>query len=200
MDPLRTDICRALKYKSPNGHPFASRDDICAIMTKEKVLAALQDSNYAQHCKFDPEHIPNVLENILRGAQRIFAILVEIQATRFIQCFIQDDSYQGDALDSRLPFTSGNLNRILNTKDLPHISRDFFLKQWHFTAPIFCDTTFTRALAPETILPFTKSEKLGEGSFGQVWRIEIPAANHRYHDGVLPLRVSGTFSTDDVQY
>lgn len=200
MDPLRKDLLKVLKYKTPSGSSFASKDDVCAIMTKERVSAALNDGNYAQHCKFDAAHIPDVLKVILCGAQRIFAILVQIQATRFIQCFIQDDPYQNDALDSRLPFTRGNLNRILNAKEFPFISEEFFSKQWQFAAPIFFDTTFTRSLPPETILPFTKDEKLGEGSFGQVWSIEIPAPNHRYHDGLSPLQVSNTFFGEDVQY
>lgn len=72
---LQGVIAKALKFETLDG-TFVSKDNICAIMTEDKVLAALYDSESKTGGKIDAARTTDVLIHILRGAQRIFAILV----------------------------------------------------------------------------------------------------------------------------
>jgi len=100
--------------------------------------------------------------------------LVHIRQTKSIRQFIENDQFQGSSIDRGLPFDKAKLRGILS----PATANEFYERQWHFVAPKFSESVFTRTLPPEMILPFIKQQPLGEGGFGDVYNIEI-ASSHQ---------------------
>lgn len=111
-----------------------------------------------------------------------------IRHTGSILKFIGGDHYQDSRLDCRLPFDREQLHTILGAQN---VADEFYEQQWHFTAPVFSDTIFTRALPPETILPIIKEKPIDEGGFGNVYAIEIASAHQNLASGLLKHRDVG---------
>ena len=178
MEGLRKSILTAQnKNKNIYRQCFGSEDDLRDILTKEAVRKALCETEITKDCKLEPFHIDHVIDVIVHGAHRIFAILVIIRHIKSILLFIEGDKYQGSKLDHKLPFEKEQLQAIFldsTTAD------EFYERQWHFTAPIFCDSIVTRILPPEIILPIIEEESLGEGAFGEVYGIKIASSHQRF--------------------
>jgi len=106
--------------------------------------------------------------------------LVHIRQTKSIRQFIENDQFQGSGLDRGLPFDKDKLLGILS---VPVTAKEFYEQQWHFVAPKFSESVFTRTLPPKTILPFIKQQQqhLGEGGFGSVYNIEIASSHQLFH-------------------
>jgi hypothetical protein len=178
MDELRGAILEVQnKHRNVQGRCFVAEEDLRAVLTRDTVNQALYDKDIDKNCKLEPYHIDEAVNVVINGAHRVFAILVLIRYTKFILQFIQGDNYQGSGLDQRLPFDKDQLRSIFQAQ-AP--IEEFYDKQWHFTAPIFSDSVFTRLLPRETILPITEEEQLGEGGFGNVYRIAIPPSHQRF--------------------
>jgi hypothetical protein len=178
MDELRGAILEVQnKHRNVQGRCFVAEEDLRAVLTRGAVNQALYDKDIDKNCKLELYHIDEAVDVVINGAHRVFAILVLIRYTKFILQFIQGDNYQGSGLDQRLPFDKDRLRSIFHAQ-AP--IEEFYDKQWHFTAPIFSDSVFTRLLPRETILPITEEEQLGEGGFGNVYRITIPPSHQRF--------------------
>lgn len=181
MEDLRNSILTAQnKNRNINGQCFVSDDDLLNVLTKDAVRKALCDREINKDCKLEPFHIDQAVNAVVHGAHRIFAILVYIRYTKSILQFIESDNYQGSGLDHRLPFEKGQLKAIFPASTTVD---EFYERQWHFTAPIFCDSSIKRILPPEIILPIIEEESLGDGAFGNVYSIKI-ASSHQRFDGV----------------
>lgn len=181
MEDLRNSILTA-QSKNTNilGQCFVSDDDLHNVLTEDAVRKALCDRETNKDCKLEPFHIDQAVNVVVHGAHRIFAILVYIRHTKSILQFIGVDNYQRSGLDHRLPFEKGQLKVIFPASTTVD---EFYERQWHFTAPIFCDSVITRILPPEIILPIIEEELLGAGGFGDVYSIKI-ASSHQRFDGV----------------
>lgn len=181
MEDLRNSILTAQnKNKNIRGQCFVSDDDLRNVLTEDAVRKALCDREINKDCKLESFHIDQAVNVVVHGAYRIFAILVYIRHTKSILHFIGGDNYQRSGLDHRLPFEKGQLQVIFPA---PTIVDEFYERQWHFTAPIFCDSIITRILPPETILPIIEEELIGAGGFGDVYSIKI-ASSHQRFDGI----------------
>lgn len=179
MEDLQESILTARnKKENIQGRWFISEDDLRNVVTKDAVRKALHDKEITKDCKVETFRIELVVDAVARGAHRIFAILVCIHHTKSILQFIEDDKYRSSGLDHRLPFEREQLRAIF--PDHPIVVDKFYERQWHFTAPIFCDSIITRALPPETILPITEEESLGGGGFGDVYGIKVPSSHQRF--------------------
>lgn len=180
MEELRDSVLKVQnKYKNPRGQHFVSNQELYEVLSRDSVHKALHDKDISNSCKLEVYHIDHAVDAIISGAHRIFAILVYIRNTKCIRHFIEGDKYKGSGLDHGLPFDKENLRTILPTE---LIADEFYERQWHFSAPIFSDSVFSRALPPETILPFTNEQRLGEGGFGDVYSINIEPSHQRYCD------------------
>lgn len=168
------------RNKNIHGQCFVSNDDLREVLTEDAVRKALCDTEISKDCKLEPFLIDQAIDVVVHGAHRIFAILVYIRHTKSILQFIEGDNYQSSGLDHRLPFEKGQLQAIF---PIPITVDEFYERQWHFTAPIFCDSIVTRILPPEIILPIIEEEPLGKGAFGHVYSIKI-ASSHQRYDGV----------------
>lgn len=194
MEKLR-DLVLAAERKNTNhwGQWFSSEQDLRDIFTEDTIRNALCDENIQDDCKIDPEHIEQAVKFVIYGAFKIFAILVHIRHTSSLLRFIETDNYQ-TGLDSRLPFEERRLKAILKDP----ASQEFYERQWHFIAPVFCDSVFRRILPPETILPITHQEFLGKGSFGIVYGINIAPSHQQFKSNTSdcqPVCPSRPFST-----
>lgn len=181
MKDLRNSVL-TVQNKNTNirGQCFVSDDDLRNVLTEHAVRKALCDRETNKNCKLEPFHIDQAVNVVIYGAHRIFAILVYIRHTKSILQFIGGDNYQRSRLDHRLPLEKGQLQVIFPA---PTTVDEFYERQWHFTAPIFCDSIITRILPPEIILSIIEEEALGAGGFGDVYSIKI-ASSHQRFDGV----------------
>jgi hypothetical protein len=178
MEDLRNSILTAQnKNRNVHGQCFVSDDDLRDVLTEDAVRKALRDRETTTDCKLEPFHIDQAVNVVVHGAHRIFAILVHIRHTKSILQFIEGDNYQSSGLDHRLPFEKGQLHAIFPA---PTTVDEFYERQWHFTAPIFCDSIVTRILPPEIILPIIEEESLGAGGFGEVYSIKIASSHQRF--------------------
>lgn len=182
MEKLRKSVLAAeRRNRNFRGHYFSSEQDIREILTEDAVRNALCDKTAGDNCNIAAEHIEHAVRFVADGAYRIFAILVHIRHTKSLLRFIEGDNYQ-KGLDSRLPFEKEMLKAIFGCEEAAH---EFYERQWHFIAPVFCDSVLKRILPIETILPITKEEFLGKGSFGDVYRIDIAPSHQHFKSDKL---------------
>jgi len=172
MSSLRTEI-KALRCQVDGDSKFfVPRQSLLKLISRHHVRSALES------CKaVPPERLDNLVSRIMSGARKIFAILVMLGGQeKEIVRFIEHDNLQGLPIDFRLPFSMPELKRLL-----PSIWDDFYEKQWEFSAPVFLDDTEHRTLDDFAVLPFVKNDKIADGGFGEVFRIEL----HPGHQNVL---------------
>jgi hypothetical protein len=130
--------------------------------------------------------LEETIATILRGARKLFAILVMIHHEAIIVDFMTKDQLQASWLDARLPFSQLELETII-----PDAAEEFYENQWLFTAPILSRRFHHRDLAPDTILPFVKSDYLGAGAFGQMYKVVL----HPHHQKLGYLAKDGVRSS-----
>ena len=124
---------------------------------------------------------PELIRNIVDNGLRVFATLLSFSRPGLIQKFMETDHFAPSQLDSKLPLSEDSLRLILGDEKL---SDRFYKHQWRFLAPFFRADQSHRALADRVILPFTKCEQLGEGSFGEVHKMTMAAS----YQGLVPER------------
>jgi hypothetical protein len=182
MAQLRSQI-QLLRCKVENGDRFfIPYQPLYKLMTRDKVLDALKECEGIHGYRLD-----EIVERIVKGGQRIFAILVLLKGEeRLISRFIEYDHLQRSPLDVKLPFAKETLNFIIPEDT----ARDFYEKQWEFVAPIFSRKVVHRLFHDEIRLPFAKNKKIGEGGFGIIYEIEF----NTDHQRIPP------FSQDGVSY
>ncbi|KAL9032562.1 MAG: hypothetical protein Q9180_006432, partial [Flavoplaca navasiana] len=167
MDTLR-DAIHLLRWECADSRsafvPAASLDE---VLTVEKIRSTLRTSMVQLHRENE------AISTIRYGGQKTFAILVMIHKPHSIIAFVEKDQLQTTAIDSRLPYSKADLDKILPVAD----SVDFFERQWEFTAPVFRRRTGHRCLYDRTVFPFLKSTDHGKGASGDVYMVKI----HRSH-------------------
>jgi hypothetical protein len=179
MEKLRNSILELQnKNKNFRRQSFVSEQALAELLTRDAVYQALSDERASDDCKLAPFHIEQAIDVVVNGSHKIFAILVHIRQTKSIRQFIENDPFRGSGLDRGLPFDEAKLCDILSE---PVIANEFYERQWHFVAPKFSESVFTRTLPQETILPFIKQQLLGEGGFGDVYNIEIASSHQLFH-------------------
>ncbi|KAG8529916.1 uncharacterized protein KY384_005397 [Bacidia gigantensis] len=158
---------------------FVPNSALDHIMTYEAIFRALQEIP-----SLEPHVIPAYTKHIESKAQKIFAILLLMNAERSIADFLQQDL--GDA---KLPlkFSADVDSSVLDTAG----QRLFTEQQWRFLAPEFtvARSSISRIFPEETILPFTGQESLSKGSSGQISKIWIHPS---HQDFLSDSRASGT--------
>lgn len=123
-----------------------------------------------QECHVEPYSQAEATQSALHGGSRTFGILCIISREARIVEFVRQDGFLPANLDSRLPYEEHELKRII-----PDDYREFYDVQWGFSAPIFGSNLQHRVLHDKCLLPFQKVEKKGEGGFGIVSEVSLPA-------------------------
>lgn len=119
-------------------------------------------------CCLRPEESPEVVQFIMKGARKIFAILILIREERTILKFIENDQYSKSNLDDKIPFSMETLRNID-----PDIAEFFYIQQWEFSTPYITGDISHRVLDENVVLPFLQEKFLAEGSFGVVHEVVI---------------------------
>ena len=185
LEDLRDSIIRIrAKHKNIYSQYFIPNQDVYDILTEEAIrntfldcdtlLSSHKDAKY----RLENYEIEQAVDAVMKGAHRVFAILIFIRSPGLIRQFIKHDNYQILPRDHGLPFDLEKLEIILGENT---IAMEFYDAQWQFTAPVFSDDIFTRELPPETVLPFVKESSIADGAFGDVFAIEIAPSSQLFN-------------------
>jgi len=167
------------------------------LMTKDVVEKAIRDTEIEHY------QISDLTQAVLNGSQKIFAILALIGKPECILKFIEEDNFQHSHLDHRLPLPLERLQRLLPNSNA---AKQFYEKQWEFTAPVFTWSVLPRVLEREVILPYIGRDiEMGSGGFGDVHLVEIEPSHQIFWQGsqqnvCLPLRYLFIKLTPNVGY
>jgi hypothetical protein len=130
------------------------------------ILTAIRGSGVEFHMEDE------VLNSIMQGGKKVFAILVLINSVHYLRSFIERDGFQGPGWDGRLPFLQES--HVESIIDCPRSSASFYETQWVFLAPVFGGDRSHRQLHDRVVLPFIKDEYLAEGGFGKISKVSLP--------------------------
>ena len=130
----------------------------------------------------------SLVEFVLRGAKKIFCILVWIQAVPSIISFFRSQEF-----DPRLPFKLEDLEKI---GVIDASAQEFETTQWDYIAPVF--EKWARRLQPGHILPFKSDKSIPNavGGYGAVRRVELYSVHQKLvagssaHAGTVSLSCS----------
>ncbi|MCJ1393796.1 hypothetical protein MMC18_006672 [Xylographa bjoerkii] len=167
MHSLR-DTLVGIQVKNFESRWYVPGKELNKVLSRTAVEAATISCGIEVHKRTE------VVDLILKGAKKIFAVLVLIGNESSIVDFIENDSLQDQRLDSRLPFRRAELDEVLDE----NIAMAFHRTQWTVSAPIFRRDTSHRVLNDDTILPFSRNVKVGSGAFGTVFEITLDP-NHQ---------------------
>lgn len=170
---LRRQIQELRVFTDDVHRSFIPNKSLFNLLTEERIRAAVASSN-----KVLPYEVEELVKSILRGARKIFAILVLLKGEEgHISHFVRSDGFRKIALDHKLPFSEDALNQILP----PDAAHDFYHIQWELIAPVFSKGVVPRVLESQICLPFLHHRDTGkEGGFGHVFEFEIHPEHHRF--------------------
>ena len=178
MEDLRDRIQQAF-IQNARGQEFMPRGQVNAIITRPAVRDVLLERNV------EKQNIPELVDRILQGARRIFAILVCIRIPEYLLNFVHRDQLQPTNLDHLLPFELATLQTWLPDSAAPRRpSREFHLEQWRFAVPVFDGTVFRRVLDTKITLPYLVDEPMDErqeGAYGRMYKVQIERSHRQFN-------------------
>ena len=166
MASLKQSI-QGCRVKNHEGYHFIPQNTLYDLLDEKALREACKP-----HLK--PGDLDDTVHTILRGAKKVFAILVVIDYIEDLNDLIHTDHFQASPFDHKLPFSIEFLESIL-----PKLhAEEFYKNQWEFCPPFFTDSTIVRHLQPQTVLPYKRDEQFTTGGFGSVWAVEIRDEHH----------------------
>lgn len=172
ISSLRTRIMRLRIPIDGGGSYLIPQGSLEEVMTREIVHKAITACG-----KIERYQVEELVDFILRGAIKVFAILVLLKGEEeLILRFVESDGLQKAALDARLPFHRSQIKALVPEETV----EDFDDRQWEFIIPFFSKAIIHRVMVSRTRLPFTLDKDTGkEGGFGRIHEIQI---HPEYHD------------------
>ena len=163
-----TDILREkiekLRTKSTDDRYFFSQHDIRTLLTDDIITKAI--SECIQEHAIPERQGAYVTTRIANEGKIIFGILIwKRWLHKLIKCI------EHNVLDSQLPLEDARANEILG-----NIGWDFAHNaQWEFLPRLFTNemSGIHNLFRKEEILPFIEEKRLGEGSFGDVYKVSV---------------------------
>lgn len=169
-----------IRVENADTKRFVPENELDNVMTRDVVAKLVGD--------FTPfDRTEEVVDFIIKGARKVFGILILINHVGGIHHFIHRDQLQTRRTDDLLPLPKAAIQEILNDNYLADL---FHEKQWEFCAPVFSGRMIPRTFERQTILPYLADGFLSAGAFGSVHRIEIHPS-HR-PDGLCATSGVGT--------
>jgi hypothetical protein len=159
------------------GRVFIPEQTLYELMTRTFV------SDVCSSCGVPLHQIEEIIEVIMYGARKVFAVLILISEELSILRFIENDQFSKSRLDDKIPFSMDILNVIDQA-----IAPVFLRQQWELSAPSFPGAISHRVLDKNIILPFIKEKQIGEGSFGVIYEVVLHPSSHSFQE--LPEEVS----------
>lgn len=170
MDRIRDEL-EELEIQNYEQKAFVTQDALKDLFNETsitKIVTDLSDTGKIQIYQQE-----EIVKAIVGNGRRLFATLISLSRPELILKFIEADHFAGGQLDSKLPFSKQAVALILGDEKL---STRFEKHQWRFFLPFFCADQSHRELGVSTRLPFVRCEHLGEGGFGEVYKMIIPAS------------------------
>ena len=167
IDTLRDKIDK-LRTKSVDDRYFISQHDIHALLTTDVIAEAITEC--VQENAIPDHQGPHVVNRIANEGKIIFGILIwKKWLHKLIKCI------EHNALDAQLPLDGARADEILG-----NIGWNFAQSvQWEFLPRILAPemSVVHNRFRKEEILPFISEERLGEGSFGDVFKVSVPPSS-----------------------
>jgi len=164
---LRNQLRTLRRSVAASGESFIPQKALYRLLSKDVVSATLRRSGTSAI------HIDSLTDKILKGGQKLFAILVLLKGEESkILEFVKHDQLAVSPLDSRLPFSLETLTTVV-----PSIALEFYETQWELLAPVFSKGVLHRELHDMIRLPFVRNKWIGGGGFGDVYEIELETAH-----------------------
>ena len=186
IDILRGKIDK-LRTKSIDERYFFSRHDICTLLTNDIIAEAIKEC--VQERAIPDHQEPDVVNRIANEGKIIFGILVwKKWLHKLIDCI------EHNALDSQLPLEVARADEILGS-----IGWNFAHNaQWEFLPRILTNemSGIHSRFRKEEILPFIDETWLGEGSFGDVFKVSVLPSSQT----MFPKQVRFSIGTPPTQF
>ena len=161
-----------LELENFDHRPFVPFNKLEALFTRDKTHKLL-----LQQHGVDFYLIDEIVNKVIDGGIRTFAILTAIDDIRSITRFIKEDHYSDVSLDAKLPLKEADVSRYFSNPDKGTL---FLRRQWAFLAPVFSERTQSRReLDNRIILPFLHKKLIAQGGFAKVYRVTIDASHHK---------------------
>lgn len=157
----------ALRVKNCDEQYFVPEDTLAEMMPRAAIRAILHS--------LGPAYIEEIIDFILNGALKVFAVLVMIGWPSKITGFVENGPYGGYQLDRQKAFARKELVDILKDDFVADL---FFEKQWEFWVPTFSGQLMHRHIERRTILPYISETFLTKGGFGTLYRVVIHPSFH----------------------
>jgi len=161
MERLLVDNCEKKTYI-----PFAALD---CLLDPSVIRACIFGSGITVHRQEE------VITRIIDGGKRVLALLIRLDSVPSMVQFLESDQLTGQPLDAKLPFSREQLDAIVENNG---VSESFYREQWQVITPVFKADMSHRKLDNYTVLPFKSSVCVGEGAFGEVFKVELDPGSH----------------------
>ena len=170
MDSIRDEL-EELEIQNYEQKAFITHDALKSLLVESKVTTII--TNMSDKGQTQVYQQQEIVKAILGNGLRLFATLISLSRPELILKFMEADHFTTGQLDSKFPFSKQAVGLIL--KD-DRLSARFEKHQWRFFFPFFCADQSHRELEDSTRLPFVKCEYLGEGGFGEIYKMILPAS------------------------
>lgn len=184
-----------LHFRNSETERFVPYGSLDKLLTEDEIRTAVEESDIEV---FRRDYITRV---VLSGGKRVFAVLVSIDRLELIYNFIEHDNYSAAKLDDKLPLSKADLETIFGkvnieseleefkksnaderkrrelqkrSRDVERWARHFEDKQYEYIAPSFQRKLTHRILDNRLRLPFKTKKPIGEGGFGDVYKVTLP--------------------------
>lgn len=173
------DEIYSLRRKNHESRHFIPRKALLELLQPAKIRAALVGH-------VPPHQLDEILGAVYPHGRLLFAILVRTRQIGVLPRFIERDQLQLQygQLDQKLPLEERNLSSIIGQRP----AQRFCEEQWEVIPPVFSPFSIQRFLAEPTTLPFLRQQVLGQGSFGQVYEVEIDPDHQLFQDAARKVR------------
>ena len=170
MDRIRDEL-EELEVQNYEQKAFITQDALKGLFNENRINAIV--ANLSDTGKIQVYQQDEIVKAVLENGLRLFATLISLSRPELIVKFIEADHFAASQLDFKLPFSKQAVDLILKDDKL---STRFEKHQWRFFLPFFSADQSHRELGVSTRLPFVRCEHLGEGGFGEVYKMFLPAS------------------------
>lgn len=164
MPSLKSRL-ESIRIRGIGGH-FIPEKLLNALFTREEILKVLEE------CSIPHEYRSELVEYAIGRGQKIFAILVQIQAVK--KAF---DFMSGDLKDIHIPLEEGQFHHV----EAIEYKSDFQRIQWEYIAPLWDEESSShKNLRREAILPIVDQNLISQGSFGDAYEVTFKSTHQGF--------------------
>ena len=145
---------------------FIPFNELKRLFTRDKVYELLRQHDIEFYL------IDDIVDQVLAGGLKTFAVLGAVQAIGSITRFVKEDQ---SSLDARLPLKDTDVSLYFSNPDK---GKRFLRRQWTFLAPVFSENRSYREFDDRFILPFLHKNPIAQGGFGKIYRITVDASHY----------------------